>query len=178
MSVRAPSTPSRSTITRTPQSPQPSSPWSVSAENAHKPSTPGRPPTPASPPPPCGQALTLHAATGHDSQALNGKHLPTDTSLCGAVLANGTPLISDDTATDERAHSPAAAWSPTLGPAMFAPLTHQGQNAGVLFVTRRPGRPAFDTRQLDLLGAFVTQAALTRQLAQQRADAEETHSPA
>ncbi|MFF4137567.1 GAF domain-containing protein [Streptomyces mirabilis] len=116
--------------------------------------------------------LVIRLADGHDAPGLTGRHLPTQGSLCGHVLTSGKPLLTSHLAADERAHGPGAAWSRLLGPAMLAPLSSGAEPIGVLLVTRRPGRPAFDEPQLGALTGFAAQATLAQHLAAQRTDAE------
>ncbi|MFD8724801.1 GAF domain-containing protein [Streptomyces sp. NPDC059629] len=116
--------------------------------------------------------LVIRLADGQDAHGLTGRHLPIQGSLCGHVLTGRKPLLTSHLAADERAHCLDAAWSTYLGPAMLAPLTSGEEPTGVLIVTRRPGRPAFDEPQLGALTGFATQATLAQHLAAQRADAE------
>ncbi len=53
-----------------------------------------------------------------------------------------------------------------------ARLSSGAEPTGVLLVTRRPGRPAFDEPQLGALTGFAAQATLAQHLAAQRTDAE------
>jgi hypothetical protein len=61
--------------------------------------------------------LVIRVACGQDADRMTGHQLLVAESLTGLVLTGGMPLISADTATDDRAPAPGTAWSRALGPA-------------------------------------------------------------
>ncbi|MGW1591796.1 GAF domain-containing protein [Streptomyces sp. NPDC002386] len=113
--------------------------------------------------------LVIVLAAGQNAPGVAGRRLPRQGSLCGRVLTSGTPRLSSHLAADERALGPHTSWSAHLGPAMLVPLA-DGESTGVLLVTRRPGRPAFDEPQLGALAGFAAQTTFAWNLAAQRND--------
>lgn len=123
--------------------------------------------------------LTVHAAAGDGIEGaadLLGQTLPTEGSLCDLAMTNAQPLLSDHLGKDERGNPPGTTWAIDLGPGMIAPLMAPGQSpTGVLLVANAPGRRGFHQRDLEMLAAFASQAALAQQLAAHRAYSEELH---
>ncbi|MPZ81729.1 MAG: GAF domain-containing protein [Actinophytocola sp.] len=110
--------------------------------------------------------LDVHAAVGEGAGDVLGQKLPADGSLCELAMTIAQPLLSDNIGKDERGRTPGTAWAANLGPGMIAPL---GQPpTGVLLVANKPGRHCFHQRDLKMLAAFASQAALAQQLAEHR----------
>ncbi|MEU9396509.1 GAF domain-containing protein [Streptomyces sp. NPDC048324] len=119
--------------------------------------------------------LVVRDPAGPHTTGLAGLQLPVDSSLCGQVYREGTPLISDSMATPLPGGAPSNTGAGRLGPVMIAPLAEGQHTTGVLFVARTQGKPAFDQQELDMLTMFAGQAALALQVAAQRAHLEAMH---
>ncbi|WP_158077387.1 sensor histidine kinase [Amycolatopsis keratiniphila] len=119
--------------------------------------------------------LTVQAAAGEDDVAgLVGRRLDTENSLCELAMTGSQPLLSEDLSKDERGPLSDETWAGKAGPGMVAPLMAPDRPpTGVLVVANAPGRRGFHERDLEMLAAFASQAALAQQLAQHRTHSEE-----
>jgi len=108
--------------------------------------------------------MVIEVARGELADSFTGRSFdPTDT-LTGQALASGQPVLSDLSFT--------SAVEPTLtiGPTMALPFASSDAPAGVLTVSRLPGRARFSTSDLDMAADFATQASVALTLASVRAD--------
>ncbi|MCV2490210.1 GAF domain-containing protein [Geodermatophilus sp. YIM 151500] len=112
-------------------------------------------------------SLTIVAAVGDAADELEGVRVPLQGTTMGATWRAGTPRLLDDIA-NAPVEGPRAAVSNELagkyGPAMVVPLG-AAPALGLVATLRRVGREPFDREDLDLLGAFATQAAVVLELA-------------
>ena len=116
-----------------------------------------------------GGPSTSRAATG-----LIGREGPVETNLCGHVFTTGVP-VQLSSAQDHPGLPPALLADATdTGPVVVVPLSGAGQPTGVLAVARRAGRPAFRPEDTEMVAGFANQASLALELAQARAEREQT----
>lgn len=107
--------------------------------------------------------LTVSAVTGASVLGL-GDEVPMDLSLAGQVFREGLPVVSLDLRRDSPA--PAELLSDSaIGPVVLAPMVNSAGAAGVLVVTRSPGRAAFGDEDAQLVESFAQQAGLGMELA-------------
>ena len=111
-----------------------------------------------------------HAAGEGASQAL-GLVLPIATSMSGAVLSSGEPVVLDDFGHDERV-APAARQHMPLGPAIVLPLGAPGDVRGVFTVGRGSGAMPLAPEAVEMVTTFAAQAGIALELATRRRDAE------
>jgi GAF domain-containing protein len=105
------------------------------------------------------QELVFEAVSGEGSGHLAGRRIAVGTGIAGWVLAARQPIVIDDVAADPRFASDVASSTGYVPKGlMVTPLLREDRALGVLSVLDRPRRSAFDLVELDLLGAFGTQA--------------------
>ena len=113
------------------------------------------------------EALEFAAVSGAGSDTLVGRRIPAGTGVAGWVLATRQPITIEDVAHDPRFASDVASSTGYVPKGlMSAPLLHGERALGVLSVLDRPQRVQFSLIEMDLLGAFATQAALALQVVQ------------
>ncbi|HSD76248.1 MAG TPA: GAF domain-containing protein [Solirubrobacteraceae bacterium] len=106
-------------------------------------------------------ALEFAAVSGAGADTLVGRRIPATTGIAGWVLATREPIAIEDVARDPRfAADVASSTGYVPRGIMSAPLLRGERVLGVLSVLDRPQRTAFSLVEMDLLGAFATQAAL------------------
>jgi GAF domain-containing protein len=112
-------------------------------------------------------ALEFAAVSGEGSDTLVGRRIPAATGVAGWVLATRQPITIEDVASDPRFASDVASSTGYVPKGlMSAPLLLGERALGVLSVLDRPQRVQFSLVEMDLLGAFATQAALALQVVQ------------
>jgi GAF domain-containing protein len=113
------------------------------------------------------EALEFAAVSGAGADTLVGRRIPAATGVAGWVLATRQPITIEDVAHDPRFASDVASSTGYVPKGlMSAPLLHGERALGVLSVLDRPQRVQFSLIEMDLLGAFATQAALALQVVQ------------
>jgi len=96
-------------------------------------------------------------ATAGDGPGVSLSAIPTHGSAIGEVFSTKTPVRFDTLELEPRHLAP--------GPALVLPLRATDTVAGVLVALRPEGAPPFNAEELDMMAAFVDQAALAWQLA-------------
>ncbi|MET9292180.1 GAF domain-containing protein [Streptomyces sp. NPDC003077] len=112
--------------------------------------------------------LEIVAVSGEDTTGLMGVHMPPDSPVASRLLA-GEPVFVDDSATDPRMITEAAA---RFGPSMLLPLKSGGRVLGTLATPRARGGRPFGAAERRLAAQFAAQAALALVLAEARRDRE------
>jgi GAF domain-containing protein len=126
-----------------------------------------------------GGALEFAAVSGEGSGTLVGRRIPAGTGVAGWVLATRQPITIEDVSNDPRFASDVASSTGYVPKGlMSAPLLHGERALGVLSVLDRPQRVQFSLVEMDLLGAFATQAALALQVVQAARRGSEGRHPA
>jgi len=117
------------------------------------------------------QMLRIAVAEGSGYQRQEGELVPVEGSIDGAAISAGHLIVIHNPASDPRV--PAAAG--LIGETVAVPLISGDGITGALTVSRRPGDPAFDQLDLDLITAVAAHAGLAMQLSQVRRDNEQLH---
>ena len=113
-------------------------------------------------------ALVVAAVTGTSPLSL-GQEVPVDMSLAGQSFRSGQAAVTENLAAD----SPASGRTLSEvqpGPAALAPMINSTGSAGVLVVTRLPGRARFDTEDVRLVESFAQQSGLGMELARAQSE--------
>jgi GAF domain-containing protein len=107
--------------------------------------------------------LVFEAVAGQGAEMLLGQRIPSSTGIAGWVLVTRQPLVLDDVTQDPRWGGQAIAERTGYTPKglMAVPLIHEEDPVGVLQVLDRPQRAAFSLEEMELLGLFATQAAIS-----------------
>jgi signal transduction histidine kinase len=103
--------------------------------------------------------LVVEAASGAYADDLRATRFPIEGSISGEVVRRGRAVLVDDAASDTRAFQPIVRLG-HMGPAIFVPLSAQGQAFGTLLAANVPGRRRFDEDDVRVLETFAAQAAL------------------
>lgn len=106
-----------------------------------------------------GGALRIEAVAGLHAEELLGQTFPPDGSVSGTVIASGAPERVADMGADPRAWRPLVDLG-EMGPALFVPLSLEGQPFGTLGVVNARGKPAFTEDDLRTVETFGAQAAV------------------
>src|SRR5436309_6517741 len=105
--------------------------------------------------------LVFEAAAGHGQESLVGTRLKAGTGIMGWVLSAQEPMIIDDVTRDprfDRAGAERLGYVPKH--MMSVPLMHDEEPLGVLNVLDRRERSFSGVEEMDLLGAFASQASI------------------
>lgn len=97
------------------------------------------------------------AATAGDGSGAAVTAVPIGDGAIGEVFASQSPRSFEGLQLDAETSAP--------GPALVLPFRATGAIAGVVVAVRPPGAPPFSADELDMMAAFVDQAALAWQLA-------------
>lgn len=110
-----------------------------------------------------GDELVFEAVAGQGAELLLGQRIPSSTGIAGWVLVTRQPLVLDDVTQDPRWGGQAIAERTGYTPKglMAVPLIHEEDPVGVLQVLDRPQRAAFSLEEMELLGLFANQAAIS-----------------
>ena len=109
--------------------------------------------------------LVFEAVAGEGSETLIGQRIPSSTGIAGWVLVTRQPLVLEDVAQDPRfAHDVAETTGFVPRGLMAAPLLHEEDAVGVLEVLDRPEQSHFSLEEMELLGLFANQAAISLDL--------------
>ena len=109
--------------------------------------------------------LVFEAVAGEGSDRLIGQRIPSSTGIAGWVLVTRQPLIVEDLQNDPRfARDVAEGTGYVPQGLMCVPLLHEEDPLGVLNVLDRQTR--FTLEEMELLGLFANQAAISLELLQ------------
>jgi GAF domain-containing protein len=109
--------------------------------------------------------LVFEAVAGEGSDSLIGQRIPSSTGIAGWVLVTRQPLVLEDVAQDPRfAHDVAETTGFVPKGLMAVPLLHEEDALGVLEVLDRPEQARFSLEEMELLGLFANQAAISLDL--------------
>ena len=109
--------------------------------------------------------LVFAAVAGEGQDELIGRRLPSGTGIAGWVLVTRQPLVLEDVAQDPRfAHDVAETTGFVPRGLMAVPLLHEEDAVGVLEVLDRPEQARFSLEEMELLGLFANQAAISLDL--------------
>ncbi len=109
--------------------------------------------------------LVFEAVAGEGSETLIGQRIPSSTGIAGWVLVTRQPLVLEDVTQDPRfAHDVAETTGFVPQGLMAVPLLHEEDAVGVLEVLDRPEQARFSLEEMELLGLFANQAAISLDL--------------
>ncbi|WP_225801379.1 GAF domain-containing protein [Streptomyces sp. NK15101] len=117
--------------------------------------------------------LTVRVAHGDAAELVRGARLPASGSLAGLAAHTRGPVVTTDVRTDPRALRLDGAAGDEHGPVVAVPLPVDDAVCGALRLSRRAGRPGFDSTETELISGFADQAAIALELARRRAESEE-----
>lgn len=102
-------------------------------------------------------------------------HVTISSSIVRRAYDHGEAVLTTDAADDSRFGAHLSIISHNISSAMCAPLTHQGERLGVLYVDTRGTTNAFDKGDLELLVALSGPAAIAIKNAQYVAELEQAY---
>lgn len=107
--------------------------------------------------------LVFEAVAGEGSETLIGQRIPSSTGIAGWVLVTRQPLVLEDVTEDPRWGGQEIAERSGYVPKglMAVPLLHEEDPVGVLNVLDRPQQARFSLEEMELLGLFANQAAIS-----------------
>jgi GAF domain-containing protein len=107
--------------------------------------------------------LVFEAVSGEGSEALLGHRIPSSTGIAGWTLVTRQPLVLEDVSEDPRWGGQEIAARTGYMPKglMSVPLLHEEEAVGVLQVLDRPQESRFSLEEMELLGLFANQAAIS-----------------
>ena len=110
--------------------------------------------------------LVFEAVAGEGSETLIGQRIPSSTGIAGWVLVTRQPLVLEDVTQDPRwgGHEIAERSGYVPRGLMAVPLLHGEDPVGVLNVLDRPQEARFSLEEMELLGLFANQAAISLDL--------------
>jgi GAF domain-containing protein len=110
--------------------------------------------------------LVFEAVAGEDSGALIGHRIPSSTGIAGWTLVTRQSLVLEDVSQDPRWGGQEIAVRTGYRPEglMSVPLLHEEEALGVLQVLDRPKQARFSLDEMELLGLFANQAAISLDL--------------
>lgn len=111
--------------------------------------------------------LVFEAVAGEGAQTLIGQRFPSSTGVAGWALVTRQPLVVDDLTADTRFSQEAAESTGYVPKALMAvPLLVEDRALGVLEVLDRSSEQPFSLADMNLLGLFASQAAVSLDLLQ------------
>jgi GAF domain-containing protein len=111
--------------------------------------------------------LVFEAVAGEGADTLVGQRFPSSTGVAGWVLVTRQPLVIEDVGEDRRWSREAAESTGYVPKGLMAvPLLYEERSLGVLEVLDRPQDARFSLQEMDLLGLFANQAAISLDLLQ------------
>ncbi|MHB8589438.1 MAG: GAF domain-containing sensor histidine kinase [Candidatus Dormibacteraceae bacterium] len=113
--------------------------------------------------------LVVAAAAGARAANVWGQSVPTSSSISGAVMESGRPLVTEDASADRGAYQPIIRLG-RVGPAIFVPLRVRGRATGTLMVANLRGGRGFDGDTVRLVETFADQASVAMEYASAQAD--------
>jgi GAF domain-containing protein len=110
--------------------------------------------------------LVFEAVAGEGSETLIGQRIPSSTGIAGWVLVTRQPIVLEDVTADPRWGGREIAERSGYIPKglMAVPLLHEEDAVGVLNVLDRPQEARFSLEEMELLGLFANQAAISLDL--------------
>jgi GAF domain-containing protein len=110
--------------------------------------------------------LVFEAVAGEGSETLIGERIPSSTGIAGWVLVTRQPIVLEDVTQDPRWGGREIAERSGYVPKglMAVPLLHGEEAVGVLNVLDRPQQARFSLEEMELLGLFANQAAISLDL--------------
>jgi GAF domain-containing protein len=110
--------------------------------------------------------LVFEAVAGEGADTLIGQRIPSSTGIAGWVLVTRQPIVLEDVTQDPRWGGGEIAEQTGYVPKglMAVPLLHQEDPVGVLNVLDRPQEARFTLEEMELLGLFANQAAISLDL--------------
>jgi GAF domain-containing protein len=109
--------------------------------------------------------LVFEAVSGEGAESLIGQRIPSSTGIAGWVLVTRQPLVLEDVAGDPRfARDVAESTGYVPQGLMCVPLLVEEKSLGVLQVLDRASQ--FTLEEMELLGLFANQAAISLDLLQ------------
>ena len=109
--------------------------------------------------------LVFEAVAGEGSETLIGQRIPSSTGIAGWVLVTRQPLVLEDVTQDPRFAKDVAETTGFVPKGLMAvPLLHEEDAVGVLEVLDRPEQSRFSLEEMELLGLFANQAAISLDL--------------
>jgi signal transduction histidine kinase len=111
--------------------------------------------------------LQATVADGGGADSIVGEAFSATQSVAGEVLRTGQPVMVDDVSSDPRVAQQRLREG--FGPALFVPLTDEGEPYGALSVIRLHGSARFTSGDAELLGSFAAQANVVLELDSRRA---------
>jgi GAF domain-containing protein len=110
--------------------------------------------------------LVFEAVAGEGSETLIGQRIPSSTGIAGWVLVTRQPIVLEDVTQDPRwgGHEIAERSGYIPRGLMAVPLLHGEDPVGVLNVLDRPQEARFSLEEMELLGLFANQAAISLDL--------------
>lgn len=110
--------------------------------------------------------LVFEAVAGEGSESLIGERIPSSTGIAGWVLVTRQPIVLEDVTQDPRWGGRDIAEKTGYVPKglMAVPLLHEEDAVGVLNVLDRPQQARFSLEEMELLGLFANQAAISLDL--------------
>lgn len=105
--------------------------------------------------------LVFEAASGHGQEPLVGRRVGASSGIMGWVLSSQEPMIIEDVTRDPRFDREGAERLGYVPKHMMSvPLLHDEEALGVLNVLDRRERSFSSAEEMDLLGAFASQASI------------------
>jgi GAF domain-containing protein len=110
--------------------------------------------------------LVFEAVAGEGADTLIGQRIPSSTGIAGWVLVTRQPIVLEDVTQDPRWGGGEIAERTGYVPKglMAVPLLHEEDPVGVLNVLDRPQEARFSLEEMELLGLFANQAAISLDL--------------
>jgi GAF domain-containing protein len=107
--------------------------------------------------------LVFEASSGEGSESLLGQRIPSSTGIAGWTLVTRQPMVLEDVSQDPRWGGQEIAERTGYAPKglMSVPLLHGEEAVGVLQVLDRPQEKRFSLEEMELLGLFANQAAIS-----------------
>ncbi len=105
--------------------------------------------------------LEIRAARNWDKETINDMDAQFSQSIINAAIKQGMAIITDNAQTDERFGEAKSVMVQQLRSILCIPLTIRGETVGILYADNRFQQGIFHDKDLPLLTAFGTQAAIS-----------------
>ena len=105
--------------------------------------------------------LDIRAARNWDKETINDIDAQFSRSIINAAIKQGSAIITDNAQTDERFGEAKSVMVQQLRSILCIPLTIRGETVGILYADNRFQQGIFFDKDLPLLTAFGTQAAIS-----------------
>jgi signal transduction histidine kinase len=113
--------------------------------------------------------LSIGVVSGVAAAELQGRRFPIADSISGEVLRTGERIVLTDAAADHRVSQPQVSVG-AIGPAIWIPLTANGEPVGALSLARLGGAPPFSEAELELVQLFAAHASVILEVDRGRDD--------